>query len=322
MTKFERVDRHAVGFYDGDDELVAAVAAYAAEGLARGERVLALLTSEHRTAVDEALAAAGVDPVRARRDSSYVTLEAGHTLASLLVDGRPDRAAFADGVGRMVGAACQDGSDLRVFGEMVSLLWDRGAVVAALELEGLWNDLGQQHDFSLLCSYSTTALDGTVLGEIDRICTAHTTVVPPTSYASAARDQDVDGDRGAEEWSEVFLPVPEAVAGARRFVTSSLMAWGAPDLVWEATLLTSELATNAVVHGRSPFRLRVLRLPGSVRIAIEDAASTWPRQRVATSLDLDGRGMAIIEALADRRGYDALPGGKIAWAELSAGPHP
>ena len=117
-------------------------------------------------------------------------------------------------------------------------------------------------------------------------------------------------------WSEVFLPVPEAVAPARRFASATLGSWGGPDLVWQASLLTSELATNAVVHGRSPFRLGVLRQSGGVRLAIEDMASAWPEIRAAGLHDLDGRGMAIVEALADRCGYDAVPGGKIAWAEL------
>ena len=89
----------------------------------------------------------------------------------------------------------------------------------------------------------------------------------------------------AREWSEVFLPVPEAVGGARRFVSSALRTWGSLDPSWEASLLTSELATNTVVHGRSPFRLDVSRLQGVVRIAIEDTARTWPEQRLAASHD-------------------------------------
>jgi hypothetical protein len=42
---------------------------------------------------------------------------------------------------------------VRVFGEMVSLLWDAGLIDAAVELEVLWNELGVQYPFSLLCAY-------------------------------------------------------------------------------------------------------------------------------------------------------------------------
>jgi len=117
------------------------------EGITLGQRVLVVLTPDHRAAVDTALDGLGVDLAKARRDGSFVTLEAGHTLASFLVDGHSDPGAFRDGVGRMVAAAGEDGSTVRVFGEMVGLLWDRGDVLAALELEELWNDLAEDHRF-------------------------------------------------------------------------------------------------------------------------------------------------------------------------------
>ena len=309
--------RHAVGFHRDDVELVQAVASYAAQGLVGAERVVTVVTPAHRDAVDEALYELGHDPVRARRDGSYVTLEAAHILNAFLVDGVPDRDAFFDGVGRLVSVAREDGSTVRIFGEMVSLLWDRGDVLGALRLESLWNELAAVHDFTLLCGYSASALEGAGLSDMGALCARHSTVVSPSAYASSGSETTARG-HALEEWSEVLLPVPEAVASARRFVSSSLPAWSGPDVVWEAELLISELATNAVLHGRSPFRAGVSYAAGVVRIAVEDTAAAWPAQRVASAFDVDGRGLAIVTALADRTGCDVLPHGKIAWAELTS----
>ena len=121
-------------------------------------------------------------------------------------------------------------------------------------------------------------------------------------------------------WSETFLPVPSAAAAARHFVTATLGLWGLGDLSWEASLVVSELATNAVQHGASPFRASVSRTRGVLRIAVEDVAPGRPERRAATRDLLDGRGVAIIEALTRRSGCDILPDSKIVWAELSSGP--
>ena len=148
-------------------------------------------------------------------------------------------------------------------------------------------------------------------------------------HADAARAGYADlvpGDLGTRAaaadtiWSETFLPVPSAAAAARHFVTATLGVWGLGDLSWEASLVVSELATNAVQHGHSPFSASVSRARGVVRIAVEDVAPGRPERRAATRDLLDGRGVAIVEALTSRSGCDILPDSKVVWAELSTGP--
>jgi len=313
---------HAVGFYEDDDEVVGRISAYAAEGLRRRERVLTVVTPEHRNAVDDALSDLGLDPARARHDGSYVTLEAAHTLSTFLVDGSPDLDGFAHSVGRMISAAREDGSTVRVFGEMVSLLWDRGDVVSALQLESMWNELAQVQQFFLMCAYRQAGLGQAQLRDIGRVCDLHAAVHPPESYGASGvvRPRGGHAEAGAATWSEVFVPVPAAVPAARRFVAGVLVQWHEDEIVRDATLVTSELATNALIHGASPFRASVSRDAGVVRISVEDVARGWPERRGATIDDVGGRGLDIVNALAQRAGYDALPGGKIAWAEFPAGP--
>ena len=202
------------------------------------------------------------------------------------------------------------------------MLWQRGDVLAAIELETLWNDLAARQRFSLMCAYQTTSFEGARLFDLGRVCELHSAVLPPLSYDPSSVHYDSRPDVGEGVHSEVFVPVPEAVAALRRFVTGVLELWGESPLVWDATLVASELATNAVRHGGSPFRASIGRGDGVVRIGVEDVGTGWPQQRTADVEDPDGRGMEIVEALAHRWGCHVLPHGKLAWAELAASPDP
>ncbi len=78
----------------------------------------------------------------------------------------------------------RDGRPIRVFGEMVTRLWQAGHPEAAIELEGLWNELAHRYTFSLLCAYPLS-----VFAEQDRqrfldTCAAHSQLSLPSRRAS------------------------------------------------------------------------------------------------------------------------------------------
>jgi anti-sigma regulatory factor (Ser/Thr protein kinase) len=89
-----------------------------------------------------------------------------------------------------------------------------------------------------------------------------------------------------------------------------------PPLIDDAMLLTSEMATNALVHAHSPFRISVARGGGVISFAVQDATSRTPQKRLVDAQSAMGRGMGIVDALSSRWGCDVLPTGKIVWAEL------
>jgi anti-sigma regulatory factor (Ser/Thr protein kinase) len=302
-----------VSFYEHDEELVSTLVRFVHEGLAAGERTVVIATADHRAALESGLAAAGVDVDDAVVSGRYAAMDAHRILDTLLVDGTIDRDRVAAFAKRSTGRALEEGNGLRLFGEMVALLWELGEVAAALELEECWSELVAEHRFELLCAYPTSALGDARLGDVSEICAAHTSVLPPASYEA--------GSPGAAasiaEYSQVFLPVPEAVAAVRRFVTDALERWGEDALVMDATLVVSELATNAVLHASSPFRVSVDRSVGVVCLSIQDVAPDHAQQRDIKGQDLSGRGMMIVEAVARRWGCDSLPAGKVVWAELA-----
>ena len=74
---------------------------------------------------------------------------------------------------------------------MVSLLWDAGLVNAAIEVEVMWNELGGQHPFSLLCAYPARPVTCShYLDALTEVCRTHTEVTgspPEPELAASAR---------------------------------------------------------------------------------------------------------------------------------------
>ncbi|MEU3343464.1 ATP-binding protein [Streptomyces sp. NPDC006700] len=117
-----------------------------------------------------------------------------------------------------------------------------------------------------------------------------------------------------------------SVGRARLLLREQAASWKVPDDVTEtAVLLLSELMTNAYRHAKAPgreIRARCVRSEeGRLRVSVTDANDTLPAPREASPEDESGRGLALVEALADDWGAEHRPGGlgKTVWFELAPG---
>jgi anti-sigma regulatory factor (Ser/Thr protein kinase) len=112
-----------------------------------------------------------------------------------------------------------------------------------------------------------------------------------------------------------------AVRGAREFAIEALADGMAvadvPGLVERVQLVVSELATNAVLHGRSEFVLQVSGGDDTVRVAVFDGGPGRPERGTMDPTAVTGRGLGIVESLALDWGVDPADGGKWVWAELA-----
>ncbi|MFD9881729.1 ATP-binding protein [Streptomyces alboflavus] len=120
-------------------------------------------------------------------------------------------------------------------------------------------------------------------------------------------------------------PDPAEVGRARRWARSRLAGSGiaADEPVAETLiLLISELVTNAVVHTGCPAVLRMLLPgvpadePGTVRVEVADRSTRPPRPRHAEGDDTNGRGLELVDGLADRWGWRHEGTGKSIWCEV------
>jgi len=116
-----------------------------------------------------------------------------------------------------------------------------------------------------------------------------------------------------------FGPYPAAVPAARTFVTDILAGWRMSRLADAAGLVVSELVTNAVVHTAGPIQLIMRRLPSDrLWLGVRDDSDRMPQRRPVALDDLGGRGLAIIDRLADGWGVTSGDGsGKTVWLELT-----
>lgn len=83
-----------------------------------------------------------------------------------------------------------------------------------------------------------------------------------------------------------------------------------------AELLVSELVTNALRHTRGALRLNLLVREGRLRCEVEDTASASPVRRVVDTDAEDGRGMELLDLLAEVWGGTRTATGKTVWFEL------
>ncbi|MEV5957426.1 ATP-binding protein [Streptomyces sp. NPDC051987] len=110
-----------------------------------------------------------------------------------------------------------------------------------------------------------------------------------------------------------------AVPEARRELRELLRHWGCPGRSEIAELLTSELVTNALVHTDREAVLTAVVAPSQLRVEVRDFVARRPRVCVP---DIDdgthGRGLVLVDALADAWGVQPHEVGKSVWFELDA----
>jgi PAS domain S-box-containing protein len=181
--------RHVVQFYEDEHFLRTAVADHLAAGLASGQPVVIVAASSRLEAFSSTLEARGFDVERLSRGGRLLRLDAERTLDAIMVGPTPDAAAFAAVVGGAIARSLEGSghTTVRVYGDMVDLLWRAGNASGAARLEELWNELSDTHEFSLLCAYAMDSFHEEAHAEpFQRICALHERAIPTERYTQHA----------------------------------------------------------------------------------------------------------------------------------------
>ncbi len=140
-------------------------------------------------------------------------------------------------------------------------------------------------------------------GQLDLLVETLEAVTTPPSTASSA----------------LSLPADRiSVALVREHVRRQVARWSMEHLTDDALVVASELAANAIEHGRTAFDLRVGLRDGRVlRVEVADHGGGSPEIAAPAATSERGRGLFIVSALSESWGIQALEGGgKAVWAEL------
>ncbi|HEX3160916.1 MAG TPA: ATP-binding protein [Gemmatimonadaceae bacterium] len=183
---------HSVQFYECETFLAEVVGDFLAAGFAAGQPLLVIATPAHREAFVRHLAAAGFPVDAALRLGRLTLLDAEETGARVMLGSEPDAERFHAIIGGALErsrAGFHPDVAVRVYGEIVDLLWKADNARGAIKLEELWNELASTHDFSLLCAYDmanfSSASDA---AQFLAVCEQHAHVVPTERYTSASDD--------------------------------------------------------------------------------------------------------------------------------------
>jgi anti-sigma regulatory factor (Ser/Thr protein kinase) len=132
----------------------------------------------------------------------------------------------------------------------------------------------------------------------------------PVPDSPAQRNDPSAGER-------LTLPaLTESVPAARRFVMEALTGLDAAGACDDVVMLVSELATNAVIHARTPYTIVLSREGNTVRVGVHDLSAVIPRRR-AYGLDATtGRGLRLVASISSAWGIEVENGGKVVWFEV------
>ncbi|MCA6092667.1 SpoIIE family protein phosphatase [Streptomyces sp. SCA3-4] len=112
---------------------------------------------------------------------------------------------------------------------------------------------------------------------------------------------------------------PDALSAGRHMIRAAVRAWGARERSDEIELAADELVTNALLHTDGAAVVTIRMLPGPerrVRVEVEDQSSALPRRREPGESQVSGRGLLLIDQLADVWGVEPRGGGKSVWCEF------
>jgi hypothetical protein len=157
------------------------------------------------------------------------------------------------------------------------------------------------------------------LAAAKRVCDRHSGVVslPSIHVGDIESPAPPDGDA----FARVFVPVPAVVREVRSFVRCVFRDWGEEACTPEAEIIAAELASNAVIHARSPFRVSISRTKSEIKLAVSDASTVPPRKpngNVAViATEPGGRGISMVASLALTWDTDHEADGKTIWATMT-----
>jgi MEDS: MEthanogen/methylotroph, DcmR Sensory domain len=137
---------HLVHFYKNATFLTEAVTSFIKEGLQVNDTVIIVATTQHHEELCTALT-----PGELAHDKLKF-FAAEEQLSKIIVDDWPSELRFRNVVRGIIGQGSERGQ-VRIFAEMVAVLWAQGHTRAAMRLEELWNKVATEQPFFLLCAY-------------------------------------------------------------------------------------------------------------------------------------------------------------------------
>jgi anti-sigma regulatory factor (Ser/Thr protein kinase) len=289
--------RHIVELYRDESQLACHVARFLSPGLGAGYPTMIMATPSLRAQFESAFDELDTDLDRPRATGSLIELDADELLDAISVRDHVDAEAFDRVIGK-IARSFPAGLPIPGFGQMVGLLWERGDIQGALELEGMWNRLSLEVRVHAYCGFHAESVPESE--SVRLLADLHDHVVLLSS---------VEPLQLAAQSSSPRM--------ARQFAVEALEEWDLTRLRDQVEVIVSELVTNAVLHARTTLTLSMTRREDLVRVAVRDSSRVRPAEPSSQDYRANGRGLRIVKSLATDYGTFVAPDGKTVWAHLA-----
>jgi len=166
------------------------VAEFLYEGFNGRSPGIVIATANQRAAIIRELKGFSLDVVALERSHALQLLDAKETLSTFMMDGKPDAQKFSDQMHRVIERASHGRTHctVRIFGQMLDLLWQENERDAAIRLEVLWNQLTEREDVSLIYGYVRGILQEWTSTQASRPTLTRLSVVKEGSSAKLAAE--------------------------------------------------------------------------------------------------------------------------------------
>ena len=176
-----KIAHHEVGFYSADRRFLDDLTQFIGAALRAGNAAIVVSTESHRDSLLARLQAYSLDVGAAIEQGRYIALDAADALSTFMINGILDPVRylnlFRDLIVGAAEAAKGEQARVAVFGEGVHLLWAQGNAEAAIQVEGLCNQIAKAYDVDILCGYVMRSFQREPERRIhERICAEHSAV--------------------------------------------------------------------------------------------------------------------------------------------------
>lgn len=176
------VHRHVLQVYENDQVLLVALNGFARSAISAGEKMIVVATPDHMARLAKSLKLFGIDPDELRFARNLVFIDAADMLGQFMEGGMPNNEKFCKALDNLLEqVGDRGGKPVKIFGEMVAILWERGNHEATMALEEIWNRECVARGIHLFCGYPASLFLDKERGKLLHICGQHSTMLEGTT---------------------------------------------------------------------------------------------------------------------------------------------
>jgi len=175
---------HFLQLYEDDEIFLDGLEAYVCAGIAKSESVIIIATTEHLSALEKRL----INYYNLNKliiQKHYMPIDVEVILDKILINSQIDAALFNTEMSNLMKSINRDSNNtIRVFGEIVAVLWGQGNRKAVYELEKLWHEYCKKEKICLYCAYPKAGFIQDSIQSVQHICDCHNNLVDDSGFTT------------------------------------------------------------------------------------------------------------------------------------------